>query len=355
MDYYEILGVSKNANDEEVKTAFRKLAHKHHPDKSGGDTEKFKKANEAYRVLSDKKLRAQYDQFGTAEGAPSYESQGFGGQNTNWSSNIDISNLEDLFGDFFGGQARTSSHGRSRARRGNDIVRDIELEFREAIFGVTKKIELYKTLVCEGCSGSGDDPGSKIVTCSSCGGKGQSETIQRTFFGNMKSVTTCKACSGRGKMSEKKCKACGGNGIVKGKKELEIKIPAGVNNQETVVIRSAGEAGSHGGGYGDLYFNIRVKNDSHFTRKGFDILTTETLSIYQAVLGVVLDVKTLDGIIKLNIPEGTQSHKVFSLKGYGVPERDSGHRGNQYVTIIVDIPKKINKRQRELWETLKSS
>ncbi len=355
MNYYEVLGVSKTASEADIKTAFRKLAHKYHPDKGGGDTEKFKQVSEAYRVLSDKKLRAQYDQFGTVENVPGWDFSGAGNQSTGWSSNIDINNLEDLLGDFFGGQFRTSSRTQTRARRGKDIVKDIYLEFREAVFGVSKKIELYKTLRCESCIGSGDEHGSKTITCSTCNGKGQVETIQRTFFGNIKSAITCKTCSGYGKISENKCKTCGGTGVIKGRKELEVKIPAGINDKESLIIRSAGEAGAYGGAYGDLYLNIHVLPDQRFVRKDFDILSTEVISIYQAVLGDVINVSTLDGVVKLKIPEGTQANKVFSLKGYGVPDNDGKHRGNQYVTIKVEVPKKISRRQRELWETLKNS
>ncbi len=350
MNYYDILGVSKDASEDEIKSAFRKLAHKYHPDKTGGDSKKFKEINQAYQVLSDKKAKAHYDQYGTAPDNSQGQNAGYGFsgfQSGGTWSNIDIENIEDLFGDFFGGGG---GFQRSQSKKQSHVVKDIELEFKEAIFGVTKKIELYLKVDCKNCSGSGFDLRSKSMQCLHCKGKGETEVISRTIFGSVKKRVTCKDCQGKGSVHEKKCSQCGGSGVVKDHKSLEVKIPPGINNGDTLKVRGGGESGGQGVGVGDLFLNLHVKPNANFQRQGLDLLTVKTISISQAVLGATIDVVTIDGIIKLKIPEGTSSGKVFRIRGHGVPHGSS--RGDQLTTIVVNIPHKLTKSQKELFENL---
>jgi len=356
-DYYKILGVGRNASQDEIKRAFRELAHKYHPDKNGGSAEKFKEINEAYQVLGNPEKRQQYDQFGTTfEQAQSQGGfSGFEGFRdfSGFANGFDFSDLGDIFdfGDIFFGSGRK----KTRASRGRDIEMEMEIDFREAVFGAEKVLELYKPSVCENCGGSGFDPESKIVVCQNCHGSGKVQQIQRTFFGSFQTVTVCPVCSGEGRKAERECRECRGSGVVRTSKKIKIKIPAGIDNRETIKISGEGEAGKRGGRPGDLFITFRIRPDQEFERRGNDILSKVNISFTQAALGDKIEVKTLDGKIKLNIPPGTQSGQVFKLSGKGVPKLQSYGRGDHLVEAVVVTPTRLTKRQKELLEELAAS
>lgn len=355
-DYYEILGISKGASDDEIKKAYRKLAHKYHPDKSGGDEKKFKEINEAYQVLSDKTKRQQYDQFGRTfdQGGGTGGSRGFSGFDF---SGFDFSqggggfefgggDFEDIFSSVFGG-------GRSRKqRRGQDIQVDVEIDFFEMVNGAKRKINLRKTAVCDRCDGSGGEPGAKIKTCSTCHGSGQVQKTARSFFGSFSQVIVCPDCQGEGRIYEKKCSSCGGDGRVKKDQEIEVNIPAGIADGQTISIQGAGEAGGKGAISGDLYILIHVKKHEKFVRKDNDILSTEEISFSLAALGGEIEIETIFGKLILKIPAGTQSGEMFRIREKGVPDIHGRGRGNHLVKIIVRIPKKLNREQKRLIEEL---
>lgn len=358
-NYYDMLGVQKNASPDEIKRAFRKLAHQHHPDKPGGDENKFKEINEAYQVLSNPEKKQQYDQFGTTfEQAQSHG--GFGGFDgfRDFSGfangfNINMDDLGDMFSGFsdvfgFGGGART----KSRARKGQDIAIDLELEFKEAIFGAEKIINLQKHVACGRCQGKGGEPNSKITTCPTCRGAGQVRTARQTILGTIATTSVCPQCGGEGKRYEKICGQCGGNGIVRDKKQIKINIPAGINDNETIRLSGEGEAGVKGGRAGDLFVTARVKDSPDFERQGYDIYTLVPISFTQAALGAKIEVKTLEGAVKLKIPEGTQTGKVFRLRGQGVPHLKQMGRGDHLVEVIVRTPERLSRGQRKLLEEL---
>jgi len=355
-DYYNILGVDKNASADEIKKAFRKLAHKYHPDKKGGDEKKFKEINEAFQVVGDPTKRQQYDQYGST-----FDQQGGFGGGANWEDFMRATrgqggaggfggiNMNDLFGDFFGFGGRGRSQGK---RRGNDIQVDIELSFREAAFGVEKEISLAKNNPCGVCAGTGAEPDSKQITCSDCNGQGRVARVQQTILGAMQTVATCQTCSGSGSLAEKKCKHCGGVGMEHSDSKYKIKIPAGIDHGESIRLSGKGESGGAGSQPGDLYVQVLVKSDSEFKRNGTDVHTQARISYPQAVLGDTIRINTLDGEKKLNIPSGTQSHQKFRLKGLGIPHLHSSKRGDQYVDVIIDIPKKVSRKARSLIEEL---
>ncbi len=355
-DYYELLGVPRDASDADIKAAFRTLAHQHHPDKEGGSAEKFKEINEAYQVLSDKEKRSQYDQFGTTfEGAQGPGGPGAGGFNWGdvggFGNGAGFGDLGDIFDTFFGG----SRAGRSRTAArpsGSDIQIDAELTFREAVFGTTKDIGLYKHVACDACGGSGNDPNAKITTCSTCQGSGQVSQVQRTILGAMRTVGVCPDCSGEGQRSSKKCKTCHGDGRVRTQKEISVTIPAGINDGQTIRLSGQGEAGGRGGGTGDLYVRVRVRPEPGFERREYAILTDAEVTFPQAALGATVRVPTLEGDVELKIPAGTQSGTVFKLRSRGVPHLNGRGRGDQLVTVRVKIPTKISKHQRKLLEEL---
>jgi len=352
-DYYKILGVEKSASQDEIKRAFRKLAQKYHPDKENGDEQKFKEINEAYQVLGNEQKRKQYDQFGsTFDQAGSGGFGGFdfsnfarGGANPFGSrySNVqfDFEDLGDIFGDMFG----FGSKSKKRAR-GADIEMDLEVDFTEAAFGTEKKVELYKNIVCDKCHGSGAEPGTKIETCPVCKGTGKQTSVQQTFLGAIQTQTTCKQCHGSGQKAEKNCTKCKGSGIVKEKVKTKVNIPAGINNGESIKMSGQGEAGQHGA-TGDLYIHVRIKPDSEFERKGYDILTDQQISFAQAALGDKIEINTIDGKIDLKIPAGTQPGTKFRLKGKGIPKLRSYGRGDHWVTIDVKVPKNLNRKQKQ--------
>lgn len=360
-DYYKVLGVVKNASPDDIKKAFKKLALQHHPDRPGGDEKKFKEINEAYQVLGDADKRKKYDQFGA-----DFEQQGgFGG--ASWEDfmraarggpgaggfNFGGVDLGDIFGDLFGFGG--GGRGGSRAReRGRDIQVDVEVDFKEAAFGVERGLNLRKQSACDVCGGSGAEPGSKLEMCHTCRGQGQVVSVQRTFLGAMQTVTTCATCQGRGQTPGKKCKHCGGDGILAKSETLTVKIPAGIDEGQAIRLSGHGEAAPHGGGSGDLYVRVHVWPSKVLQREGFDVYTEAEISYPQAVLGDAVSVETLEGTIKVVVPEGTEPGQLIRLKGKGIPQLGRAGRGDHYVRIKIKIPKKINKKIKPLLEELRS-
>ncbi len=359
-DYYKTLGVDKNASQEEIKKAFRKLAHEHHPDKAGGNEAKFKEINEAYQVLGDAKKRAQYDQYGSAfeqaqagGGFSGFEGfRDFSGYTNGF--NVDMEDLGDIFGGLgdlfgFGGNRRG---GRSKNKRGQDIEINLTIEFLEAVFGAEKEISLRKTVSCDKCKGSGAEPGAKIETCQVCGGSGRVVKVQRTILGSIQVQTSCTSCDGEGKVYAQKCTKCHGRSVIEENVTLKVKIPAGIDNGETIRLSGQGQAGAKGGQAGDLYLRIRVNADSRFKRDGFNIMSKTQIGFSQAALGAKIDIETVDGSVDLKIPEGTQSGRVFRLRGKGVPYLQGRGRGDQMVEIIVKTPTNLNKKQKDTLKEL---
>ena len=356
-DYYEILGLKKGASEEEIKKAYRALAHQHHPDKAGGNEAKFKEINEAYQTLGDAKKRAQYDQFGHAASQGGFggggAGQGFGGFDFSGFQNGDFQgfgDIGDVFGEMFGMGGRRGSS--PRTRRGGDIETTVRLEFRAAAFGCEKTLELYKPADCERCSGSGVAPGSKLKSCAECDGKGRVRQTQRTILGTFESVVTCPVCEGVGKVPEKPCDECHGTGIRKLSKKLTVKIPAGIDDGERIRVTGEGEAVGHGGRSGDLYLQIRVQPDKRWERDDFDLRSTIKTTISEAALGATQEVETLDGPVKLKIPAGSQSGDEIQLRGCGVTRLGHASRGDHFFTVRVEIPKKLGRKARELLEKL---
>lgn len=354
-DYYEVLGVTKDASADEIKKAFRKAAVKHHPDKEGGNETRFKEVNEAYEVLKDQQKRQRYDQFGHAGvgGAASGGSgggnpfEGFDGQNIHF--DFGDGGLGDIFGQFFGGGQQT---GRGRARRGNDVETSVTLEFEEAVFGVEKTLKLDMQDECSHCHGERAEPGYGMKTCETCKGSGQIAKVMNTMFGQIQQAVVCSTCEGRGKVPEKVCAVCKGRGTERRTQELAFKIPAGIDDGATIRLREHGEAIA-GGSRGDLYIHIRVKAHKEFTREGDLILSETHIDMVDAALGTEVDVPTVDGMVRMKVPAGTQSGTDFKLSGHGVPR--GAHRGAQIVSVVVDTPAKLSKKQRELLEQFKSS
>lgn len=350
-DYYKILGIDKNASQDEIKRAFRKLAHQYHPDKEGGNEEKFKEVNEAYQVLKDEKKRQAYDQFGSGafDGSGGFGGfnggQGFGG--FDFSGFQGAQDFGDIFGDIFSGFG--GGQRRSRERRGSDIQIDLDLTFEEAVFGTEKDITLTKAVSCKRCAGNGAEPGSGMETCSECQGHGVVIRAQRTILGTVQSKTTCEKCHGTGEIPKKSCTTCHGDGVEKKKQTHTITIPEGVDHGSTLRIRGEGEA-VKGGKPGDLFVRLHVKQDKRFEREGFTIHSETKIGFTQAALGTKVDVLTVDGDVELDIPAGTQSGTVFRLRGKGVPHgRD---RGDHFVVVTVVTPKKLSRHQKELLEDL---
>lgn len=339
-DYYKILNVDKSASQDDIKKAFRKLAHKYHPDKQDGDEEKFKEANEAYQVLSDPKKRQQYDQFGSGafDGTGGFGGQGFGG--FDFSGSMDFG---DIFGDIFG------RGGGRRTRVGNDIQVDLDLAFKESVFGVEKEIDLTKLANCERCSGDGAEPAEGTKTCDECDGQGVTVKAHRTILGVMQSKQTCETCHGSGEVPKKNCSSCHGAGVEKKKQVLKVQIPAGVDNGATLRLRGEGEA-IKSGQAGDLYVRLHVRRDKRFERHGMDIHSKMTIGFTQAALGDMIEVETVDGSVELKIPEATQSNSQFRLRGKGV--QHGRGRGDHIVHVEVVIPKKLSRHQKKLIKEL---
>lgn len=354
-DYYEVLGVGKGASADELKKAFRRKAVEHHPDK-GGDETKFKEVNEAYEVLKDPSKRQRYDQFGHAgvgssaasDGNP-FAGGGFGGQGQNINFDFGDLGLGDIFGSFFGGQQRGP-----RERRGHDIQTHVDLTFEEAVFGTEVNVQLNMNAECEHCKGSTVEPGHQLKTCPTCQGSGQVTRVMRTVFGNIQQATVCQDCEGTGKVPEKVCSVCRGKGVSKQRQTINLKVPAGIDDGATIRLRERGEAAARGK-RGDLYVNVRVKAHKKFTREGDIILSEEHINIVDATLGTEIEVETVDGTVTMKIPAGTQSGTDFKLSSHGVPHINSKTRGPHIVTVIVDTPSRLNRRQKQLFEDLKNS
>jgi len=345
-DYYKILGVEKGAAAEDIKKAFRKLAHKHHPDK-GGDEAKFKEANEAYQVLSDEKKRAEYDAYGQTFGGNS----GFSGQDSGFSGfggfggqGFEGVDLNDIFGDFFGG-------GRPQARRGRDISIDLQLSFSESIFGVTRKVLITKTSRCDTCGGSGAKPGTKTKTCTQCNGQGRVHETKRSFLGTISQVRECTGCSGTGKIPEEKCTLCKGHGVLRKEEEISIKVPAGIQGGEMVRLTGAGEAIQNGTS-GDLYVKIHIAPHAIFKREGNNITMDLGVKLTDAILGIEHRIETLDGSITVKIPKGVSSGEILRVREKGVPI-DSKRRGDLLIKIDVKTPSKLSRKAEKLVEELR--
>lgn len=348
-DYYKILGVNKSASKDEIKKAFRSLAHKYHPDKKGGDEAMFKEVNEAYSILNDEKKRAEYDAYGRVFGdgqGPNYQNGGFDfsqfTQGDNPFGNFDFG---DIFGDIFGGR------GGSRTKRGRDISIDIELTFEESIFGLNRKVLLNKTSVCDKCKGSGGEPGTKFSTCKTCNGKGKIREVRSTILGSFATERVCDTCAGHGKVPDEKCKNCRGHGVLKKETEINIKIPPGIENGEMIRLSGAGEAISNGGP-GDLYVKIHVKRHPIFRKEGNNLLTDLKVKLSDALLGSEYNLATLDGNIKLKIPAQVGFGEILRVKGKGVPS-ERGARGDLLVKIVIELPKSLSKDAKKKIEELR--
>lgn len=350
-DYYDVLGVGKSASADEVKKAFRKQAIEHHPDKEGGNEEKFKEVNEAYEVLSNPDKRKRYDQFGhagvggSAAGDGGNPFAGFGGQGQNINFDFGDLGLGDIFGSFFGGGM--GGQQRSQRAQGRDVETAIELTFEQAVFGTEVDLNLRMEDTCEHCKGTTVEPGYEMKTCDTCNGSGQTVRVTRTVFGNIQQATVCPTCKGTGKVPEKVCTVCHGKGTQAKNQDITLKVPAGVDDGATIRLREHGEAVANGP-KGDLFVNIRVKPHKHFTREGDLILSEEHVGMVEAALGTEIDVDTVDGPVRMKVPAGTQSGTDFKLSGHGVPHLNSSSRGAHIVTVAVDTPTKLSRHQQEL-------
>lgn len=347
-DYYEVLGVSKNATEAELKKAYRKMAVKYHPDQNPGDKEaeaKFKEVNEAYEVLSDSQKRAQYDQFGHA----AFEQGGMGSGGF-YGQGFDMGDLGDIFSSMFGFGGGFGGGGRkSGPRRGKDINVNIQLTFEEAVFGCKKEISVAMYDECETCHGTGAKEGTHAESCPKCNGTGQERFVQQSMFGAVTSVRTCSQCHGTGKIIKEPCGTCRGTGRVRKTKKYEVNVPKGIDNGQTIRLSGKGEIGENGGGYGDLLVTVYVQPNRVFVRKGYDIYCDVPITFVQAALGAEITIKTIDGEQKYTVKPGTQPDTVVTLRGVGVPNlRNPKVRGNQIVTLKVKIPTDMSERQKEL-------
>lgn len=343
-DYYDVLGIQKGASEDEIKKAFRKLALQYHPDRNQGNdegAEKFKEINEAYQVLSDSGKRSHYDQYGTDEPNTGGGGGDFGGVDFS-----DLGGFGDIFGSFFGGGS-SSSRRRNGPEKGADLEYTLNMTFEEAIFGVEKNVAINRNEQCETCNGSGAKHGTSPKTCDRCGGTGQVRVQRNTPLGSFVNMSTCDKCGGKGKIITEPCTTCHGTGKERKHRTIKVNIPAGVDTGNVMPLRGQGEHGANGGPTGDLYINIRVANHATFKRKGLDIYIDTHLTIGKATMGTEIVVPTVDGDVKYNVPAGTQSATVFRLRGKGVPKINSKSRGDQYVNVIVDIPKALTEKQKE--------
>lgn len=350
-DYYEVLGLSKGASDDEIKKAYRKLAKQYHPDMNPGDKVaegKFKEVNEAYDVLSDPDKKAKYDQYGHAAFDPA---GGFGGSSGGFG--FDGFDISDIFSSFFGGGS--SGARRNGPMRGDDVRVRLNLDFEEAVFGCKKDISYQRIQKCPECSGTGAAKGTSAKTCPDCGGRGQVRAQQRTPFGVMQTNRTCDKCHGTGQYIETPCKNCRGTGFVRGTKKLSVSIPAGIDDGQSIALRGEGSDGRNGGTAGDLIITVSVRPHAFFEREGYDIYCDVPVTFADLALGSEIRVPTIDGEEKLTIPEGTQSGTTFTLKGKGVQMVNSKGRGNMYINVTVEIPRGLNAKQKDLLRTFSES
>ena len=356
---YDVLGVSKNASQEEIKKAYRKLAHKYHPDKSSGDAEMFKKVNSAYQTLSNPEKRSQYDRFGqTFEGAGQGQSQGFGGFDFSGfdfggfsggqGQSQGFGGFEEMFGDFFGGRDA------SGASRGSDIQMDIEVNFRDTVREQKRTVRVEHRVVCDSCNGSGGEKGSKEVTCPVCRGAGKVRQRVQTLLGAMEQVAVCQNCRGKGKTYEKSCSSCGGDGRIRKQEEITITIPAGIDNGQTISLGGKGDSGENGAPAGNLYVTVHVRPDKEFTRSGLNILSEKHITLSQATLGDSVLVETVEGDVSMKIPAGTQSGEIFRIKNKGFPDLRGYSQGHHLVKVVIDIPKRLSWEQKRIIKKLKA-
>ncbi len=344
-DYYEVLGINKNATDEEIKKAYRKLAMQYHPDRNAGDKsaeEKFKEINEAYEVLNDSEKRERYDQYGHAGVDPNMGGGGFGGF-----GGFSGGDYGDIFGDIFnmfggGGFSQT----RNGPQKGSDIRVNINITFEEAAFGCEKKIKLTRKEKCSQCGGSGAKEGSNVKTCDRCGGSGQIRVTQKSILGMMQTVKVCDKCHGEGTIIDTPCMKCNGSGIENAERQITVKIPAGVDTGSVLPLRGEGNVGYKGGKTGDVYIYINVKAHEFFKREGSDVYISVPITYAQATLGDEIKVPTLEGRVKLKIPEGTQTGTTFKIKGKGIQSINGFGKGSQFVTVNIEVPKKLNEKQK---------
>ncbi len=361
-DYYKILGIGKGASKDEIKKAFYKLAHKYHPDKKEGNESKFKEMNEAYQVLSDDSKRSKYDQYGSGFSAEDGPASGWGGFSQgsgfngfdfsggfqNSSSEFDFGNLNDIFSDFFTGGMGGS---RTQTKRGRDISTEIQISFSEAVFGISRKILLTKTSNCTTCSGTGAKPGTKMETCKYCNGQGKIREAKRTILGTISSTKICEECLGSGEVPKEKCETCKGKGVLRKEVEISVNIPAGMRDGEMIRMTGGGEAVSKGMA-GDLYIKINVVSHAVFKREGNDLVMNLDLKLSDALLGTEYSIQTLDGEIKVKIPEGVSINEILRVKGKGVPFSKS-KRGDLLIKLKIKLPNKLSYKSREIIEQLK--
>ena len=347
-DYYEVLGVSKNASEDEIKRAYKKLARKYHPDMNPGDKEaeeKFKEVNEANEVLSNPEKKAKYDQFGFAGVDPNYGAGqgGYGG-----AGGFDFGDLGDIFGSFFGGGFGGGGRRNPNApQRGESIRASLSVDFTEAAFGCEKSITIDRSEQCPTCKGKGCAPGTTPEVCTECHGTGTVTQAQRTPFGMMQSQTVCPKCRGKGQIIHQPCPDCRGAGVVRKRRTIQVNIPAGIDNSQTISLRGQGHSGKNGGPAGDLLITVMVRPHEIFRRDGTAVFCEAPITFTQAVLGGTLEIPTIDGKVKYDIPEGTQTGTVFRLRGKGIPVLNGRGRGDQYVTVNIETPRNLNREQKE--------
>lgn len=351
-DLYEVLGLSKGASEDDIKKAYRKLAKQYHPDLNPGDQtaeQKMKEVNAAYEVLSDKEKKGRYDQFGHAGIDPSYGAGAGAGAGGGFGGFDDI-DLGDIFGNIFGGGFGFGGQQQRKTgpRRGEHIRVSLTLTFEEAAFGCDKSVKITRSESCGECGGTGAQKGTHAETCSTCNGTGQVRTQQRTAFGVFASSGPCQACGGTGKIIKSPCEKCRGTGKVRRERTIKVKIPAGIDDGQTISIRGEGNSGAQGGPAGDLYVSVTVRPHNLFKREGQDVLLEMPVSFVQATLGAALTVPTIDGKVQYNMPEGTQTGTVFRLKGSGIPNLNGRGRGDQYVKVNIEIPRNLSQEQKDM-------
>jgi len=356
-DYYDILGVSKDASEEEIKKAYRKLAHTHHPDKKGGSEEKFKEINQAYQVLSDKQKRVQYDQFGSAfeqgsgnTGGGFSGFEGFSGFSGGFGGN---QGFEDIFSDIFSNAGFGSRRTPPQEPVGSDIAVDAQISFEEMAKGVEKEIDLYKKVLCSVCDGTGAE-NKQTQSCSACGGSGKVEKTTKSFFGTFSQVTLCETCHGKGVVPVNKCKKCGGDGVVRDYQKVRVNIPAGIESGQTIRMTGHGEMPRGGGRAGDLFVTVHVKEHSKFRRSGDDIKSKASISFSQASLGDKISVDTIEGPVKIKITPGTQSGDIYKIRGKGIKRSERMRLGDHLVEIQVVTPQRLSRSQKKAIEDLKN-
>ena len=347
IDYYEVLGIQKGASEDEIKKAYKKLARKYHPDMNPGDKEaeeKFKEVNEANEVLSDPEKKARYDQFGFAGVDPNYGAGAGGGA---YGGGFDFGDLGDIFGSFFGGGFGGQRRNPNAPQRGESIRASVSISFTEAAFGCEKSVTIERSEQCPTCKGSGCAPGTTPEICPDCHGSGTVQTRRQTPMGVFASNGPCRKCGGTGRLIHQPCSDCRGSGAVRKRRTIKVNIPAGIDHGQTISLRGQGGAGKNGGPAGDLLITVMVQPHEIFRRDGVDVFCEAPITFTQAVLGAELEIPTIDGKVKYSIPEGTQTGTVFRLKGKGVPVLNGRGRGDQYVTVVIETPRSLNKEQKE--------